>query len=126
MPNTDGDSDELASWRPARRWSLGAECLSQMLHAIENNHGVTSAQVHLARGQRNWTFDVAVSLLFLPLYLLGGDRGKPVVVAPSFNSRPIRWIGRYGYGFRGSRLSDCSAFGGGSVGGNSGWKRSHD
>lgn len=49
-----------------------AECLSRMLHAIENNHGVTSAQVHLARGQRNWTFDVAVSLLFLPLYLLGG------------------------------------------------------
>ena len=26
-----------------------AECLSRMLHAIENNHGVTSAQVHLAR-----------------------------------------------------------------------------
>jgi hypothetical protein len=49
-----------------------AECLSQMLHAIETNHGVTSAQVHLARGQRNGTFDVAVSLLFLPLYLLGG------------------------------------------------------
>ena len=49
----------------------GRECLSRMLHAIENNHGVTSEQVHLARGQRNWTFDVAVSLLFLPLYLLG-------------------------------------------------------
>lgn len=48
------------------------ECLSRMLHAIENNHGVTSEQIHVARGQRNWTFDVAVSLLFLPLYLLGG------------------------------------------------------
>jgi hypothetical protein len=43
-----------------------------MLHAIEKNHGVTSEQIHVARGQRNWTFDVAVSLLFLPLYLLGG------------------------------------------------------
>jgi len=50
---------------------LRRECLSRMLHAIENNHGATSEQVHLARGQRNWTFDVAVSLLFLPLYLLG-------------------------------------------------------
>jgi len=47
------------------------ECLSRMLHAIQNNHGVTSAQVQLARGQRNWTFDVAVTVLFLPLYLLG-------------------------------------------------------
>ena len=50
---------------------LTRECLSRMLHAIENNHGVRSEQVRLARGQRNWPFDVAVSLLFLPLYLLG-------------------------------------------------------
>ena len=47
------------------------ECLSRMLHAIENNHGVTAGQVALARGQRNWIFDGAVSLLFLPLYVLG-------------------------------------------------------
>ena len=47
------------------------ECLSRMLHAIENNHGVTSEQVHLARGQRDRIFDVAVSVLFLPVYLLG-------------------------------------------------------
>lgn len=40
-----------------------------MFHAIENSHGATSEQVQLARGQRNWRFDVAVSLLFLPLYL---------------------------------------------------------
>lgn len=50
---------------------LRRECLSRMLHAIENNHDATYEQVHLARGQRNWTFDVAVSLLFLPFYLLG-------------------------------------------------------
>jgi hypothetical protein len=49
---------------------LRRECLSGMLHAIENNHGATSEQVQLARGQRNWTYDVAVSLLFLPLYVL--------------------------------------------------------
>ena len=47
------------------------ECLSRMFQAIENNHGATPEQVQLARGQRNWTFDLAVALLFLPLYLLG-------------------------------------------------------
>jgi hypothetical protein len=46
------------------------ECLSRMLHAIENNHGAASEQVQLARGGRNRTFDVAVALLFLPLYVV--------------------------------------------------------
>jgi hypothetical protein len=55
---------------------LRDECLSRMLHAIENNHGVTSEQVRLARGQRNWIFDLAVSLLFLPLYVLGAIAGS--------------------------------------------------
>jgi hypothetical protein len=41
-----------------------------MLHAIENNHGAASEQVQLARGGRNRTFDVAVALLFLPLYVI--------------------------------------------------------
>jgi len=47
------------------------ECLSRMLGAIEANHSVTPDQVHVARGQRNWMFDAAVSLLFLPIYVLG-------------------------------------------------------
>lgn len=47
------------------------ECLSRMFHAIENNHDVTSEQIRVARGQRNQTFDLAVVLLFLPLYSLG-------------------------------------------------------
>jgi hypothetical protein len=47
------------------------QCLSQMFHAIENNHDVTSEQIRVARGQRNQTFDLAVGLLFLPLYALG-------------------------------------------------------
>lgn len=47
------------------------ECLSRMLHAIEDSHGATSEQVDLARGQRNRTYDVAASLLFLPFYILG-------------------------------------------------------
>lgn len=47
------------------------ECLSRMLGAIENTHDVTSEQVRVARGQRNPTFDLAVGLLFFPLYLLG-------------------------------------------------------
>jgi hypothetical protein len=47
------------------------ECMSRMFGAIENNHDVTSEQVRIARGQRNRTFDLAVGLLFLPLYSLG-------------------------------------------------------
>jgi hypothetical protein len=46
------------------------ECLSRMFYAIENNHGVTSEQIRVARGQRNQEFDLAVALLFLPLYSL--------------------------------------------------------
>ena len=47
------------------------ECLARMFQAIENNHAVTSEQIRVARGQRNPTYDVAVGLLFLPLYSLG-------------------------------------------------------
>jgi hypothetical protein len=47
------------------------ECLSRMFQAVENNHGVTSEQIRLARGQRNETFDIVVGLLYLPLYSLG-------------------------------------------------------
>ncbi len=57
------------------------ECLARMFRAIENNHNVTSEQVQLARGQRNRRFDLAASLLFLPLYL---------VVAIAAN----RWLSR--------------------------------
>ena len=51
--------------------SFRRECLSRMFHAIEASHVVTPEQVHVARGQRNWIFDVAVGVLFLPLYVLG-------------------------------------------------------
>jgi hypothetical protein len=47
------------------------ECMSRMFAAIESTHDVTSEQVRVARGQRNRTFDLAVALLFLPLYALG-------------------------------------------------------
>jgi hypothetical protein len=50
---------------------LRRDCLSRMFHAIENNHDVTSEQVHVARGRRNPTFDLAVVLLFLPFYSFG-------------------------------------------------------
>ena len=43
-------------------------CFFRMLHAIEDSHSVTSAQVQIARMQRNGTFDLAVGLLFLPIY----------------------------------------------------------
>jgi hypothetical protein len=72
---------------------LRRECLSRMLQAIENNHGVTSGQVHLARGQRNWTFDVAVSLLFLPLYVLGAIAATRLVSRRfSSDERVVRWV----------------------------------
>jgi hypothetical protein len=48
-----------------------ADCLTEMFDAVETTHDVTPAQVHLARGVRNGTYDLAVALLFLPLYLLG-------------------------------------------------------
>ena len=47
------------------------ECLSRMFGAIESTHGVTSAQVQAARGQRDVTFDLAAALLFVPFYSLG-------------------------------------------------------
>jgi hypothetical protein len=47
------------------------DCLSGMFAAIEANHGVTSGQVALARGQRNHAFDLVVVLLFIPLYAIG-------------------------------------------------------
>jgi hypothetical protein len=47
-----------------------AECLSRMFAAIESAHGVTSTRAQAARGRRNPTYDLAVVLLFLPLYSL--------------------------------------------------------
>jgi hypothetical protein len=49
---------------------LRGECMSRMFDAIENNHDVTPEQVRFARAQRNRTFDLAVGLLFIPLYSL--------------------------------------------------------
>jgi hypothetical protein len=47
------------------------ECLSRLFRAIENDHDVTAEQVRVARGERNGMFDLAVVLLFLPIYSLG-------------------------------------------------------
>lgn len=46
------------------------ECLAHMFTAAASSHGVTTAQLDVARFQRNRVYDVAVGLLFLPLYLL--------------------------------------------------------
>jgi hypothetical protein len=45
-------------------------CLDRMLHAIEQNHQVTPTQVDSARAQRDLRFDVAVTLLFVPFYVV--------------------------------------------------------
>jgi hypothetical protein len=47
------------------------ECMARLFTTIENDHFVTSVQVQVARGQRNRAFDLAVGLLFLPLYFVG-------------------------------------------------------
>ena len=47
------------------------ECMARLFTTIENDHGVTSEEIQVARGQRNRAFDVAVGLLFLPLYAFG-------------------------------------------------------
>jgi hypothetical protein len=47
------------------------ECLARMFTSIEKSHDVTSEQVHIARAQRNGPYDLAVSVLFLPMYVLG-------------------------------------------------------
>jgi len=45
-------------------------CLSQMFSEIEAGHTVAPDELQRARGQRNLMFDVAVALLFLPLYVV--------------------------------------------------------
>lgn len=47
------------------------ECLSRLFGAIENSHDVTAEQVRVARGERSGVFDLAVVLMFLPIYSLG-------------------------------------------------------
>ncbi len=44
------------------------ECMARMVAAIERSHGVSAGQVQAARGRRNRSFDLAVALLFVPLY----------------------------------------------------------
>jgi hypothetical protein len=50
---------------------LRNECMAQLVTRIERDHGVTPGQVALAREQRDWRFDLAVVLLFLPCFCFG-------------------------------------------------------
>ena len=69
------------------------ECLDRMLQSIERSHAVTPDQVGVARAQRDWRFDAAVALLFVPLYAM-------VVI------RAVRWVyGRFSLEERGARLA---------------------
>ncbi len=49
------------------------DCMARLFTTIENGHSVTSEEIQVARWQRNRTFDVAVGLLFLPLYAFGAS-----------------------------------------------------
>ena len=46
------------------------ECLSRMASEIASHHSVTGGQIEGARATRHRTFDIAVGLLFMPLYWL--------------------------------------------------------
>jgi hypothetical protein len=46
-------------------------CSTSLFAAIETSHRVTAEQIQVARAARNGGFDVAVMLLFVPLYGLG-------------------------------------------------------
>lgn len=45
------------------------ECMASLVTAIENNHAVTPEQIAIARGQRDWVFDAAAALSFVPLFV---------------------------------------------------------
>jgi hypothetical protein len=47
------------------------ECMARLVARIESGHAVTSDQIGVARGRRNWLFDLAVGLLFLLFYGFG-------------------------------------------------------
>ena len=45
--------------------------MARLVTLIENTHAVSSAQIAIARGQRDRAFDLAVGLSFVPLYCFG-------------------------------------------------------
>ena len=67
--------------------------MSRLVQDIETNHAVTTAQVQGARGRRNRTFDLAVALLFVPLYAFGAARAcRPLRRRLTSESRRVRHI----------------------------------
>ncbi len=48
--------------------SFREACLARMFQEIERHHQVSAGQILVARGQRDRVFDLAVVVLFLPLY----------------------------------------------------------
>lgn len=86
------------------------DCLSQMFGAIERSHGVTAAEVQVARAGRNATYDAAVAVLFLPMYALVSlvvtrrvgqrfPRDEPLArwVAVCLASVPVSLLGLQGF-----------------------------
>lgn len=51
--------------------SVRQTCMAQLVATIERSHGVSADQIEAARGRRDWRFDAAVALLFVPLYAAG-------------------------------------------------------
>ncbi len=50
-----------------------SECRAKLFTAVASSHGVTAAQLVVARFQRNRVFDAAVGAPVLPIYVLGAD-----------------------------------------------------
>jgi hypothetical protein len=81
-------------------------CMVRLVMTISTNHGVTAQQIANARGQRRLSFDLAVALLFSPLYCVGaliacrrlGSRfsshqGYTLLVATGLTSVAVSFLG---------------------------------
>jgi hypothetical protein len=86
------------------------ECMARLFTTIENDHVVTSEQIQVARAQRNRAFDLAVGLLFLPLYSFGAA-GACRRVWHRFASHP-RYVGLVAMGLMSFAVSFLGLLGG--------------
>ena len=81
-------------------------CMAWLVAAIEREHGVTEADVAVARGQRNRIFDAAAALSFAPLFVLGAtiaggrlrrrfanDRGAVQSIAAALTAVAVSFLG---------------------------------
>jgi hypothetical protein len=68
-------------------------CRIRMFAAIESNHGVNAEQIQFARAHRNAVYDMAVMLLFVPLYSIGAVVAQRALKRRfGADRRVVRWL----------------------------------